>query len=355
MRLLSEEQAVEIHAVSEMARAMPIPVMVIGDDERITAMNAPAAKLFSEDIIGRHYITVLRQPIILDAIENVFRLSKPVRSSYRLTESARDILYEVAVAPIMLPSFKCVTVVFEDHTERHDAELMRRDFVANVSHELRTPLTALLGFIETLLGPAADDKEVRTRFLSIMDREAKRMNRIVGDLLSLSKVESNRRVRPTGQVDIVSILRSVVTGLEPLAKGQEVTVSLEGATDQHSVPGDRDQLTQVFTNLIENAIKYGGRGKMVHICITAHTVEPTMRGPAIRIDVADQGEGIADEHIPRLTERFYRVDSHRSREMGGTGLGLAIVKHIIARHRGRLRIESHRGQGSCFSVILPYE
>lgn len=341
--------------VAAMADAMPFPLIAIGRDERVFAANALARDLFSEAMVGRHYITVLRQPILLDAIENVLRLSEPAKAIYRVTESQRDIMYEVVLRPVIVDDFACVTVAFEDKTEVHEASQMRRDFVANVSHELRTPLTAVLGFIETLQGPASEDAAARSRFLEIMDREAKRMNRIVGDLLSLSRVESERRMRPTDPVDVPAILRSVALSLQPLARDQGVTLTLEGAEGCEEVPGDYDQITQVFTNLVENAIKYGGRSSDVRICLTSHTVEPTMRSQAVRVDVSDQGDGIASQHIPRLTERFYRVDSHRSREMGGTGLGLAIVKHILNRHRGRLRIESHAGQGSCFSVILPYE
>ncbi|AVW91004.1 ATP-binding protein [Celeribacter baekdonensis] len=355
MRSVTKEVAFGGDVVTEMARAMPLPVVVIGRDERVLAANTLAATLFSDAMVGRHYITVLRQPMLLDAIENVLRLSEPAEAVYRVTESQRDLVYDVFVRPVMVGDFACVTVAFEDKTEVQEAGHMRRDFVANVSHELRTPLTAVLGFIETLLGPAADDTAARTRFLEIMDREAKRMNRIVGDLLSLSRVEAERRVRPTDRVDISALLRSVSMSLQPVARARDVTLTLEGAEGVEEVPGDFDQLTQVFTNLIENAIKYGGAGKEVQICLTSHAVEPTMRSQAVRVDVSDQGDGIASQHIPRLTERFYRVDSHRSREMGGTGLGLAIVKHILNRHRGRLRIESHTGQGSCFSVILPYQ
>ena len=355
MRSISKEAAFGAELMAEMVKAMPLPVIAIGTDERILAANEGAIRLFSDAILGRHYITVLRQPILLDAIENVLRLSAPAEAVYRVTESQRDLVYDVFIRPVISDGFSCVTVTFEDKTEVQEAGQMRRDFVANVSHELRTPLTAVLGFIETLQGPASEDTKARQRFLEIMDREAKRMNRIVGDLLSLSRVEAERRVRPTDRVDVPALIRSVTLSLQPVAKAQNVELIVEGAEGSEEVPGDFDQLTQVFTNLIENAIKYGGSGKEVHVCLTSHTDEPTMRSSAIRVDVSDQGDGIATQHIPRLTERFYRVDSHRSREMGGTGLGLAIVKHILNRHRGRLRIESHPGQGSCFSVILPYE
>ena len=341
--------------VVEMAKAMPLPLIVIGNDERVVVANQRAEELFGKGTHGRHYITVLRQPMLLDAIENVLRLGGEANATYRVSESARDRHFDVKIRAALTKDVGYVVVAFEDKTELQEAGQMRRDFVANVSHELRTPLTAVLGFIETLLGPAANDSAARARFLTIMDNEAKRMNRIVGDLLSLSRVEADRRVRPRDAVNIPSVVRSVVQTLQPLADARSVKLRLEGDDGDDMVQGDQDQLTQVFTNLVENAIKYGPVNGEVSICITSHAVEPTMRGPAVRVDVADQGEGIPAHHIPRLTERFYRVDAHRSREMGGTGLGLAIVKHILTRHRGRLRIESHAGNGSCFSVILPYE
>jgi two-component system phosphate regulon sensor histidine kinase PhoR len=245
-----------------------------------------------------------------------------------------------------------VLLCFEDLSEKEQASQMRRDFVANVSHELRTPLTALMGFIETLQGPARRDDVAIDRFLGIMQSEAARMERLVRDLLSLSRVESEERVRAPDPVDLGRIIGSVLHTLRPLAKvcGCEIMFDTpEGVR----VAGNSDQLQQVFTNLIENAIKYGGKGNAITITLDPSPPETTLRVPAVLVRVADQGPGIDPLHIPRLTERFYRVDTHRSREMGGTGLGLAIVKHIINRHRGRLRIESTPGQGSVFTVILP--
>lgn len=360
--MLSEDlQAQERHAlIQELVRVMPVATLVIGQDERIAASNAQADLLFGTNTQSRHYVTVLRHPMLLDTIETVLRLAQDATTTYRVPDGARDLLFDVSVRPFnalpnstYAPNSSYVMVTFSDRTDLNDAHQMRSDFVANVSHELRTPLTAVLGFIETLAGPAADDAKARSRFLEIMDKEAKRMNRIVGDLLSLSSVEANRRVRPRDAVDLPAILHSVTQTLQPLALTRDTTLRLEGFDGAKHVPGDQDQLIQVFTNLIENAIKYGPSGGEVSICITVHDMEPALGGPAVRIDVADQGEGIPSYHIPRLTERFYRVDDHRSREMGGTGLGLAIVKHILNRHRGRLRVESHVGNGSCFSVILP--
>ncbi|MFT6452990.1 MAG: two-component system phosphate regulon sensor histidine kinase PhoR [Halocynthiibacter sp.] len=333
--------------------AVPLPLVLIGADERITAINPMASDLFGQGAQGRNYVTFLRQPLLLDCIEAALRLNQAGEARITVSETGRDSEYLVRA----VPANDGVLVSFEDTTALQQAGQMRRDFVANVSHELRTPLTALLGFIETLRGPARDDASVRARFLGIMEHEASRMNRLVSDLLSLSRVEGEARVRPMGQVDIAAQISMTIERLRPLAEAQNMALSIEGVEASVMIPGDADQLGQVLSNLIENAIKYGrkagqGAGE-VSICLTAHDQEPTLRAPAVRIDVADTGDGIDTAHIPRLTERFYRVDGHRSREMGGTGLGLAIVKHIVNRHRGRMRIESHKGQGSCFSVILP--
>jgi len=278
---------------------------------------------------------------------------QPQQATYLGTEASRDTSYLARAAPVASESGIAVLVSFEDQTVIQDAGNMRRDFVANVSHELRTPLTALLGFIETIRGAARDDPDARERFLLIMKNEANRMNRLVQDLLSLSRVESNERQRPVGSVDIAAILRTAVTSLQPAAdeNGVKIETVIDGSPAP--VPGDADQLTQVFSNLLENAVKYGRKPGTVTVTLTEIVSEPMLRGPGLRIDVRDEGEGIDPVHIPRLTERFYRVDSHRSREMGGTGLGLAIVKHIVNRHRGRLRITSELGKGSTFSVILP--
>lgn len=247
--------------VSEFANSVPFPVVMVGRNERILACNPLAVRMFGEGVVGRHYVTVLRQPMLLDAIETVLRLSEPARALYRVTEAGRDLQYNVHARPVTTDDFSCVTVTFEDRTEVEEAGQMRRDFVANVSHELRTPLTAVLGFVETLRGPASEDAVARKRFLEIMDREAKRMNRIVGDLLSLSRVEAERRVRPKEKVDVCALIRSVALALKPLAEARDVTITLEGVEDAAELRGDRDQLTQVFTNLIENAIKYGGAGE----------------------------------------------------------------------------------------------
>jgi two-component system phosphate regulon sensor histidine kinase PhoR len=334
--------------------AVPVPLVLVGGDERVVHANGPAVLLFGRALEGRHYVTALRAPAVLDCIEPVI-LGQQERAEGRLLalEGAREATWRVTVTPVPLSGRRGVLVACEDLTAVHEAGQIRRDFVANVSHELRTPLTALLGFIETLRGAAKDDPAARDRFLGIMEREAGRMNRLVHDLLSLSRVEAEERMRPTDPVDLAAVLRSVVLSLRPLADEAGVVVSLNGAETERIVPGDADQLAQVFTNLVENAVKYSGRGRTVTVTLGEPQADPVLRGDAVTAVVADNGEGIESVHIPRLTERFYRVDSHRSRERGGTGLGLAIVKHIVNRHRGRLRIESRVGEGSAFTVVLP--
>ncbi len=331
--------------------AIPLPAMLIGRDERIIAANEPALQMFGAGAIGRHHITVLRQPVLLDAIEAAFRTSETRTARVLTTEARRDMTWQATVTPV-LPD-KGLLLVLEDRTDMEEAGQMRRDFVANVSHELKTPLTAMLGFIETLLGAARQDPAAQERFLKIMETEASRMNRLVNDLISLNRVESQERVRPVGQVDLAALTQSVIKGLDNLAQQSEVSLTTEGLDTLIEVPGDADQIQQVITNLAENAIKYSGAGTHVHLRLTTEDRNQSIRGAAAVLVVEDSGEGFDPIHIPRLTERFYRIDSHRSREKGGTGLGLAIVKHIINRHRGRLRIETEPGKGSKFSVILP--
>jgi two-component system phosphate regulon sensor histidine kinase PhoR len=255
--------------------------------------------------------------------------------------------------------------VLHDVTALKQAERMRADFVANVSHELRTPLSALLGFTETLRGPAKDDAPARERFLGIMHEQAQRMTRLVRDLLSLSRIEELEHTPPTENVDLRRVVGSVVDTLGLQAKAKSVAVEVDIAADVPPVTGDADQLAQVVQNLLDNAIKYARAGGQVRIAgrklagapprIAASAARGRLPAPDwwVSLAVGDDGEGIAREHLPRLTERFYRVDAARSRQLGGTGLGLAIVKHILNRHRGGVAVDSEPGRGSVFTVWLP--
>lgn len=328
----------------ELLSGLPLPAMLVRRDDRIVALNPLAEALFGAGMVGRHAAMAVRAPSVLEAIASVSRSGGLQQARMTHRREGQEAVFQVTVSA----QGDLVLAVFRDATTEERAGELRRDFVANVSHELRTPLTALMGFIETLKHAARDDPKARDMFLGIMETEAGRMNRLVRDLLQLSRVEAEERVRPKEPVELRGLLQGVISSLRGVAEREGDTVELTG--EAVTVPGDADQLTQVFTNLVENALKYGASGQVVRVSLTP---EETVRGPAVRVEVADEGEGIDPVHLPRLTERFYRVDSHRSREMGGTGLGLAIVKHIVSRHRGWLRVESVVGEGSRFSVVLP--
>ncbi|SCM67823.1 sensor histidine kinase [Donghicola eburneus] len=343
----------DLMPIKTIVDGLPLAAMVVDQSRRLVCLNTLAEEIWGTGLANRHYEVALRNPVLTGAIAECFRDRKTFQTRISTIIGSRESTFSLKVAAIEGEAFQGVLITFEDVSPLEDVGQMRRDFVANVSHELRTPLTALLGFIETLRGPAKDDARARDRFLGIMQTEASRMNRLVRDLLSLSRVESEERIRPGQQLDLLGTVQSTVKALEPIAEDKGISVNLTAPNGEVMVNGDCDQLNQVFTNLIENAIKYGGNGGDVSVTVTVLDRDPTVRGPAVRVEVTDQGQGIDPIHIPRLTERFYRVDSHRSREMGGTGLGLAIVKHIINRHRGRIQISSALGEGSTFTVTLP--
>ena len=336
--------------------AVPDPMILIGEDGMVAHANPPALALLGKWIMGRSHAVVLRHPGLLARIEAVLNGAEAADARYERSEQSGLVEYKVRITASDVAQGRVLVLHFTDISHLREAEDIRRDFVANVSHELRTPLTAVMGFIETLRGPARNDPAAQDRFLTIMEDEARRMNRLVSDLLSLSRVESAARMRPNDRLDLVELVRSSVAALRPQAEEAGNTLVVEvapDAQDQTHVQGDRDQLMQVILNLTENAMKYGGPNKPVTVQVSRGEGRGHLRGPLLRVDIIDQGDGIDSLHLPRLTERFYRIDTHRSREMGGTGLGLAIVKHIVNRHRGRLKISSELGKGSTFSVQLP--
>jgi two-component system, OmpR family, phosphate regulon sensor histidine kinase PhoR len=259
--------------------------------------------------------------------------------------------HEVCIArmPPAAPSperFGILLMVFHDLTPLRRSEEMRADFVANASHELRTPLASLLGFVETLQGKARDDPLARERFLDIMHAQARRMTRLIDDLLSLSRIELKEHVRPDGDVDLLGVVRQVADTMQTLARDRDVEIRAETTAGPVYVRGDRDELIRVFENLVENALKYAASGKRIYVTVATNNSE-------VGVAVRDYGPGIAPEHLPRLTERFYRVDAVQSRNEGGTGLGLALVKHILNHHGGRLSIVSVPGEGATFTAHLP--
>lgn len=338
---------------SALIMALPNPVILVGGGGRVVGLNGAATGMIGVDCTGWHYITALRQPALLDAVEATLQDRGQRVVHYLGNDGARDTTWDVTVNALADAGAVTVVLSFQDMTAVQEAGEMRRDFVANVSHEMRTPLTSMMGFIETLQGPARDDTAARTRFLSMMGQEAERLHSLVEDLLQLSRVEGQERERPTEQVTLQDVVHEVVSALKPRAEERSVRLVTDLPDAPVTILGDKGQLWQVIRNLVENAIKYGADAGDVTVRLTAPDHHDSLRRTGVAISVIDQGEGIPAHHIARLTERFYRVDTHRSREVGGTGLGLAIVKHIINRHRGRLRIQSTPGQGTEFKVILP--
>jgi len=332
---------------------LPDPVVALDRDGRVIALNDRARALAPALRQGEPVSFALRTPELIEAIGRASRDGEEQRVVYS-ERVPLDRWYETVVKPVKRQadarSPDLVLMTFHDLTPLRRVEEMRADFVANASHELRTPLAALLGFIETLQGSAREDSKARERFLSIMQEQARRMARLIDDLLSLSRIELNAHRRPDTAVDLVPIIRQVSDGLESLARDRGVAVNIENA-GALTVLGDHDELLRVFENLVENALKYGAAGRRVDIKLGPGS-SPEGE-PEARVGVRDYGPGIAPEHLPRLTERFYRVDVTESRAQGGTGLGLALVKHILNRHRGRLTIDSTPGVGATFTVHLP--
>ncbi|MFZ0425163.1 MAG: ATP-binding protein [Xanthobacteraceae bacterium] len=332
---------------------LPDPVVALDRDGRVLALNERARALAPALRQGEPVAFALRIPELIEAIGRAAAEDEEKRVVY-FERVPLDRWFETVVMPVKREPTAArpdlILMTFHDLTPLRRVEEMRADFVANASHELRTPLAALLGFIETLQGSAREDPKARARFLAIMQEQGRRMARLIDDLLSLSRIELNAHRRPDTPVDLVPIVRQTVDGLETLARDRGVTVNIEGAGAM-TVLGDHDELLRIFENLVENALKYGAAGKRVDITFK---LGASVDGqPEAQVSVRDYGPGIAPEHLPRLTERFYRVDVTESRAQGGTGLGLALVKHILNRHRGRLTIESEPGAGASFTIHLP--
>jgi two-component system, OmpR family, phosphate regulon sensor histidine kinase PhoR len=338
---------------------LPDPLIRLDAQRQVIRANEAARILFGRDLAGRDLAAALRNPALLEAADRVvagesdaeeveFAVTPRVAAYY----SAR-----LARLPQKAEDGTVAIVALYDLTAIRRSEQLRVDFVANASHELRTPLAVLLGCLDTLEGPARDDAPARERFIIEMRRQATRMSRLVSDLLSLSRIELDEHRRPDTVVDLTRLVKSVAQTMKVRAMADQVEIEVEAPSTPLPVRGDEEQLTQVFQNLIDNAIKYGARNGTVRITAraTAGDLPPEMEetGEAVAVAVTDRGEGIPEDDLPRLTERFYRVDKARSRELGGTGLGLAIVKHVLNRHRGALKIDSTLGEGSTFTVYLP--
>ena len=338
---------------------LPDPAVVVDAEGAVVTCNDQATVMLGALRVGQKISGAVRAPVFLEALDNVILTGETARVDYeqRVPIERRFEVYMARLPEDTLPgesrhSMPAVLLIMRDLTQQERVERMRADFVAYASHELRTPLSALLGFIETLQGAAKDDARAREEFLELMRVQANRMTRLIGDLLSLSRIELNAHIRPDKVVELEQAVGHVLEYLAPLADESGIEVITDFQLDASRILGDWDELVQVVQNLIDNAMNYGQTGERVEVTISQGP--DTVDGEAcVDLKVRDFGPGIAPEHLPRLTERFYRVDAAQSRKKGGTGLGLAIVKHIVNRHRGKLLIDSELGKGSEFVVRLP--
>ncbi len=350
---------IELGAAQAVLGALPDPLILLDERRRILRANAAANELFGMRLVERDLALAVRHPAVLTAADAVLRGEPSRIVEFDITAPVeRHLSARLAAIRPHTAEGAAAVLTLHDLTAVKRSARLRADFVANASHELRTPLASLTGFIETLRGAAREDAAARERFLAIMAEQAQRMARLVDDLLSLSRIEMNEHLAPTERVDIEQVLRTVADTLEQRAAARDMRIVVDLPAGLPKVLGDADELAQVFQNLLDNAIKYSRRGTTIDV--GAHPsprflpgVRPGERPAALAITVRDHGEGIARDHLPRLTERFYRVDAARSRELGGTGLGLAIVKHIVSHHRGALDIDSELGEGTVFTVHLP--
>lgn len=328
-------------------QVLDMAVLVLGPDGTVLIQNRPAGRLFGDLPVGAHLSARIRSPAILDMVRETLRTGEANQIEHAERLPSQQV-YIVRITPLDLPALpdigRLYLLSFRDISELRRLDRMRSDFVANASHELRTPLASLRGFIETLQGPAKTDPKAQERFLAIMLDQSTRMSRLVDDLLSLSRLELKSHVAPEERVELAPLLCHVRDSLAPLAQDLGVEIRLHLPDGPVEVTGERDELVQVFENLVENACKYGQEGGVVDVHLRNAAGEP------VEVTVIDHGPGIPAEHVPRLTERFYRVSVTDSRSKKGTGLGLAIVKHILTRHRARLIVGSQVGKGSEFTV-----
>ncbi len=344
----------QLQVIESLISGLPGPAIVLDGDGRVLAYNDAATSIAPALRRGEPALISLRMPDLVDAIRRAGKRHERQRVEF-FERVPLDRWFEAFVSPVRLGQrgdpTDILLLTFNDLTPLRRVEEMRADFVANASHELRTPLAALLGFIETLQGSAKDDVVARGKFLAIMQGQATRMARLIDDLLSLSRIELNAHLRPSTALELAPVVRQVVDGLQMLARDRGVEIKVTVPSEPLTVLGDRDELVRALENLVENALKYGAAGKRIDITLSpAQTRAGT---PEARLNIRDYGPGIAPEHLPRLTERFYRVDVADSRAQGGTGLGLALVKHVLNRHGGRLSIDSTLGAGAAFTIHVP--
>lgn len=333
---------------------LPLPLIILNDDGQVSEFNKQAKELFDHIDIGKPIAFIIRNNEVLEAIQQVNRGEASFNEIQLSTGFTVKRHFAVLTSNFSADEKSRTAITFIDRTLAMEAEKMRSDFVANVSHELRTPLTSILGFVETLQGTAGAEKKTREKFLNILQQQAERMFRLATDQLSLARIEQTEQYVPNDACDLSLICNRVITTLQKQAEIAQIILNFNQPQSPVLVKGSPDELVQMIQNLVENGIRYGRTGGEVKITLETQAKNPVApQQPFCCIHISDDGEGIDKEHLPRLTERFYRVDKDRSRTRGGTGLGLAIVKHIVNHHRGHLHITSEAGKGSTFSVYLP--
>ena len=338
---------------------LPDILIMTNDDKMIVRTNRAARNIFGQNLAHRYLYDIIPNDALMNAISSVIEDLHGQEMEFHLGgDLIKDFQAIIERFPIPSEGGISIVITLTDITQQKRIQRMRADFVANASHEIRTPLASIIGFIETLRGPAKDDEIARDEFLKVMADQAERMSKLVNDLLSLSKIEMNAHASPTSKVDFLRILRSEKQNFEWACKQKNVTIKLKLNENLPPTKGDDEELAQIVRNLVGNAIKYTNPDSEVVLSAKLTSSlpnDPMFRGfsRAIHFSVQDHGEGISKEHIPRLTERFYRVDTARTRKVGGTGLGLAIVKHVLNRHHGVMTIDSEMGEGSTFNVFLP--
>ena len=335
------------------------PFLLLDSRKRILMANKSAIGMLGAEILRKDISLFIRNPDVNNAIRKTIRTGKSHTVEYMHGNVVpRNMLVRLHALDIQgsednQENKRYIFLSIYDITLIKQAEQMRVDFVANASHELRTPLASILGFVETLQGPAKNDQQAQERFLRIMHDEASRMTRLVDDLLSLSKIEREAHIPPEGKVHLPTLINSVLETLHMRLKERNMNVTLSNPDNVENITGDFDQLTQVAQNLLDNAIKYGRENTTIEVILKKHVSEFPIHEESVSIAITNKGNGIPAEHIPRLMERFYRVDTARSRSLGGTGLGLAIVKHIIQRHKGHILFESEVNEYTRVTVTLP--
>ena len=340
-------------------------IIIVDSENKILYQNSYSEKIFSNNFSGLPISNLVRDPIILESYQNVIRTKENhavifVASNFIDNLDIRENIFDVSIRYVDNADDFFIIITLKNITIQRNIERMRTDFIANVSHELKTPMSTIIGFLETINSTAIDDKEAQKKFIDIISREANRMSRLIEDLLVISRIESNEHIFPTSRVDIYKLINQVKQNLMKSAMEKSIKINVNTFEGELFILGNEDELLQVFTNLFENSIKYANQGSAItanyrleNSNVVDNNQTKLVKSTFTVIEIIDQSEGIPEKHISRLTERFYRIDAGRSREVGGTGLGLTIVKHILNKHRASLDIASKVGVGSVFTVKFP--